>query len=97
MADQGGAGSLTDVRGVHVGHFTVDEGEIQTGLTVILPYPHPVRHRKLFLAGASSGGGGDWTGLEVAEDFGTFASPIVLCNATTVGIAYDALITRGHR
>jgi D-aminopeptidase len=35
--------------------------------------------------------------LHVAQDFGTISSPIVLCNATTVGIAYDALISFGHK
>jgi D-aminopeptidase len=86
--------SITDVPGVQVGHLTVAEGEVQTGVTVVLPQPPEVRHRKLFL-----GAFGDhaWTGLEVAEDFGTFASPIVLCNATAVGAAYDAMITRGYR
>lgn len=89
--------SITDVPGVRVRHLTIDGGEIQTGLTVILPHASSVRSRKLFLGSAEAGGGAAWTGLHVAEDFGTFASPIVLCNATTVGIAYDALITRGHR
>jgi len=96
-ADRALKRSLTDVPGVHVGHLTVAEGEVQTGVTAVLPYPPWVRHRKLFLGGAAAGGGNEWTGLHVAQDFGTFSSPIVLCNATTVGIAYDALITLGHR
>ena len=89
--------SITDVSGVHVGHVTLAEGEVQTGVTAVLPYPPSVRHRKLFLGGAADGGGNAWTGVHVAQDFGTFSSPIVLCNATAVGLAYDALITRGHR
>ncbi|EYF03870.1 P1 family peptidase [Chondromyces apiculatus] len=97
MAEPAGEGSITDVTGVLVGHLTVDDGEVQTGLTAILPYPSSVRHRKLFVGMASAGGGLGQTGVQVAEDFGTLSSPILLCNATTVGIAYDALITRGHR
>ncbi len=89
--------AITDVPGVQVAHLTVAEGEVQTGVTVVLPYPPAVRHRKLFLGASGGGEGQGWTGLEVAEDFGTFSSPIVLCNATTVGAAYDALITRGYR
>ncbi|HZF48476.1 MAG TPA: P1 family peptidase [Polyangiaceae bacterium] len=89
--------SITDVPGVHVGHVTLAEGEVQTGVTAVLPYPQSVRHRKLFLGGAADGGGSAFTGDHVAADFGTFSSPIVLCNATAVGIAYDALITLGHR
>ncbi len=88
--------SITDVPGVHAGHFTLADGEIQTGCSVVLPYPLSVRNRKLFVGSFASGNWNEWTGLHVAQDFGTFSSPIVLCNATTVGIAYDALISFGH-
>ncbi|MGH7601623.1 MAG: P1 family peptidase, partial [bacterium] len=88
--------SITDVPGVHAGHFTRDDGDIQTGVTAILPYPLSVRNRKLFIGSFASGNWNEWTGLHVAQDFGTFSSPIILCNATTVGIAYDALISFGH-
>jgi D-aminopeptidase len=88
--------SITAVPGVQVGHFTLADGEIQTGVTVILPYPLSIRNRKLFIGSFASGNWNEWTGLHVAQDFGTFSSPIVLCNATTIGIAYDALISFGH-
>lgn len=89
--------SITDVAGIHVGHFTLAEGEIQTGVTAILPYPLQVRNRKLFIGCHAGGSWQEWTGLHVAQDFGTFSSPVVLCNSTTVGIAYDALISFGHQ
>lgn len=89
--------AITDVPGVRVGQLTVADGEIQTGVTVVLPYGPSVRHRKLFLGAFGGGRGGSFSGIEVTEDFGTFSSPIVLCNATTVGAAYDALITLGFR
>lgn len=89
--------SITDVRGVHAGHFTLAKGELQTGLTVILPYPLTQRNRKLFIGSYARGNWNEWTGLHVAQDFGTFSSPMVLCNSTTVGLAYDALITFGHQ
>jgi len=88
--------SITDVPGIHAGHFTLSAGDIQTGVTAILPYPLAVRNRKLFIGSFASGNWNEWTGLHVAQDFGTFSSPIVLCNATTVGIAYDALISFGY-
>lgn len=88
--------SITDVPGVQAGHLTHADGDIQTGVTAILPYPLAVRNRKLFIGGFASGNWNEWTGLHVAQDFGTFSSPIVLCNATTVGVAYDALISFGH-
>ena len=89
--------SITDVSGVEVAHLTVAEGDVQTGVTVVMPCPPSVRHRKFSFGAYVAGGGLSWTGVEVAEDFGSFASPIVLCNATSVGAAYDALITRGHK
>jgi D-aminopeptidase len=88
--------SLVDVPGVRVGHLTVDDGDVQTGLTVVLPYPLSVRSRKLFIGSYFSGASGEWTGRQVAEDFGTFSSPILLCNTSTVGTAYDAAISFGH-
>lgn len=97
MASEHFKNSLTDIPGIHLGQLTLAEGEVQTGVTVILPYPLSVRNRKLFLGSFASGNWNEWTGLHVAQDFGTFSSPIVLCNATTVGIAYDALISFGHQ
>ncbi|MDZ7306090.1 MAG: P1 family peptidase, partial [candidate division KSB1 bacterium] len=83
--------------GVAVGHLTLAQDEVQTGVTVILPYPLAIRNRKLFLGSFAAKGWQEWTGRHVAQDFGTFSSPIVLCNATAVGTAYDALITFGHQ
>ncbi len=97
MLSTGSKNSITDVPGVHLGHFTLADGEIQTGVSALLPYPLSVRDRKLFIGGYASNGWNEWTGLHVAQDFGTFSSPILLCNATTVGIAYDALISFGHQ
>lgn len=96
-ADRTLRNSITDVSGVEVAHLTVAEGDVQTGVTVVLPCPPSVRHRKFSFGAYAAGGALAWTGVEVAEDFGTSASPIVLCNATSVGAAYDALITRGHK
>jgi len=89
--------SIADVPGVGIGHLTVDAGAVQTGATVIVPYPLSIRNRKLFIGSFASGGWQEWTSRQVSSDFGTFSSPIVLCNSTTIGIAYDALITLGHQ
>lgn len=88
--------SITGIPGVHVAHLTIAREELQTGLTILLPYPLSVRNRKLFIAAKSLGTAPDWTSRQVAEDFATFSSPMVLCNTTTLGIAYDAMITFGH-
>jgi D-aminopeptidase len=34
----GATGTIADVRGVRVGHCTLDAGEVQTGVTVVMPH-----------------------------------------------------------
>lgn len=34
----GNNNSITDVKGVKVGHFTLDKGNLKTGVTSILPH-----------------------------------------------------------
>lgn len=91
------SGALADVAGVEVTHLTLDEGEVQTGVTVIRPYPRSAGGRKLFLGARAGEDWNEWTGQHVARDFGTFSSPIVLCNVTSIGSSYDALISHGFQ
>ena len=64
--------------GVSVGHVDIRTSDLYTGLTAIVPYPASVDERKLFIGRFSIDGGDAMSGLGVAEDFGTFSSPIVL-------------------
>ena len=66
--------------------------DLHTGLTAIVPYPAAVAERKLFIGRFSIDGGDAMSGLGVAEDFGTFSSPIVLAPAPVVGRVYESLI-----
>ena len=70
--------AIVDVAGVSLGHVNIRTSDLHTGLTAIVPYPAAVAERKLFIGRFSIDGGDAMSGLGVAEDFGTFSSPIVL-------------------
>ena len=92
--------AIVDVAGVSVGHVDIRTPDLRlssgrslhTGLTAIVPYPASVEERKLFIGRFSIDGGDTMSGLGVAEDFGTFSSPIVLAPTPVVGRVYESLI-----
>lgn len=100
---KGKKNSLTDVKGIKVGHLTIskdihdDSGEIRfvrTGLTAILPYLMN-EERRLFAGGYFFRGNTEITGYEVIDDFCYLNSPIVLANSYNVGKVYNAILTYG--
>lgn len=84
--------AITDVPGVRVGHCTLDQGEIQTGVTVILPPPANPFLEKMTAAVHVVNGFGKSTGLMQLEELGTLETPIALTNTLSVGRVTDALI-----
>ncbi len=84
--------AIVDVAGVSVGHVDIRTPDLHTGLTAVVPYPAAVAERKLFIGRFSIDGGDGMSGLGVAEDFGTFSSPIVLAPTPGVGRVYESLI-----
>jgi D-aminopeptidase len=87
--------AISDVAGVSIGHADIRTMGLHTGITAIVPYPTEVAERKLFIGRFAVDGGDAMSGLGVAEDFGTFSSPIVLAPAPVVGRVYEALISYG--
>ena len=87
--------AIVDVAGVSVGHVDIRTPSLHTGLTAIVPYPAEVAERKLFIGRFSVDGGDAMSGLAIAEDFGTFSSPIVFAPAPVVGRVYESLIRYG--
>ncbi|MBS0342882.1 MAG: P1 family peptidase [Proteobacteria bacterium] len=84
--------AITDVEGVGVGHFTLDEGEVQTGVTVVRPHG-----RDLFLHRVPAGvsvinGFGKSTGLVQVEELGVLETPIALTNTFSVPAVAQAQI-----
>ena len=84
---------ITDVPGVKVGHVTVDEGDMHTGVTVILPSSENLFTHKMTAASAVLNGYGKTLGLVQVNELGTIETPIALTNTLNVGKVHDALVS----
>ena len=84
---------ISDVPGVTVGHCTLSDGEVQTGVTALLPHPGDIFHDKVMAASHVINGFGKTTGLVQIEELGTLESPIALTNTLNVGKVADAMIS----
>ncbi len=91
--------AITDVAGVLVGQQTVWNGEpgghepvSRTGVTAIWPHGgNPFRER-VYAATSTFNGYGILTADLVLHEWGLLGSPIVLCDTTHVGTAYEATV-----
>lgn len=89
---QGAHNAITDVPGVRVGHCTIREGDINTGVTAILPHADNLFRRKVVAASHVINGFGKSTGLVQIDELGTIETPITLTNTLSVGVCATALI-----
>lgn len=89
---QGARNAITDVPGVRVGHCTLRDGDINTGVTAILPHSGNLFRRKVVAASHVINGFGKSTGLVQIDELGTIETPIILTNTLSVGICATALI-----
>lgn len=88
----GALDAITDVPGVTVGHATLDEGPVQTGVTVIHPHAlDPYRH-KVPAGAAVINGFGKSVGLVQLAELGQIETPIALTNTFSVGAVAQAQI-----
>ncbi len=94
MIRKGSRNLISDVAGVTVGHYTVDEPRHHTGVTVILPAPQEpfLFTNKLIAAGAVLNGYGKTQGLIQIDELGTLETPIALTNTLNIGKVHDALV-----
>lgn len=76
---------ISDVAGVRVGHATLDQGPIQTGVTVLVPQPGDLFRQRVPAAVAVINGFGKSTGLVQVRELGAIESPIALTNTFSVG------------
>lgn len=83
---------ITDVKGVLVGHSTIDKENSKTGVTVIMPSDKNIFAHKLTAAVHVINGYGKTSGLMQIEELGILESPIALTNTLNVGLVQDALI-----
>ena len=83
---------ISDVPGVTVGHCTLADGAVQTGVTALLPHPGDIYHEKVVAASHVINGYGKTTGLVQIEELGTLETPILFTNTLSVGTAQTALV-----
>jgi D-aminopeptidase len=81
----GTLGTIADVAGVTVGHCTLAEGALQTGVTVIRPHQGDPFIDKVPAAASVINGFGKSIGLVQVEELGTLETPVALTN--TFGVA----------
>lgn len=83
---------ISDVQGVTVGHCTIDEGEIKTGVTALMPCADNPFYRKLTASAHVLNGFGKTLGLMQIAELGVIETPIALTNTLSVGPVHDGMV-----
>lgn len=83
---------ITDVEGVKVGHVTLDNKDIKTGVTAILPHEGNMFKEKVMASSHVINGFGKSAGLVQVEELGSIETPIIMTNTLSVGTASECLI-----
>ena len=84
--------AITDVAGVTVGHHTLDENEVQTGVTVVRPHGGNLFRDRVPAAAVVINGFGKSIGLVQVEELGVLETPIALTNTFSVAAVATAQI-----
>lgn len=84
--------SIADVAGVTVGHCTLADGAVQTGVTVIRPHHGDPYRDKVPAAATVLNGFGKSIGLVQVDELGVLETPVALTNTFSVGAAAQAQI-----
>lgn len=84
--------SIADVAGVTVGHRTLADGPVQTGVTVIRPHGGDAFRDKVPAAAVVINGFGKSVGLVQLAELGVLETPIALTNTFAVGTVTTAQI-----
>ena len=89
---KGKLNKITDVKGLKVGHCTIDNDENKTCVTVILPIEENIYLNKLVAATYVLNGYGKTIGLVQIDELGSLESIIALTNTLNVGLVHDAVV-----
>jgi D-aminopeptidase len=84
--------SMGDVAGVSVGHATLADGPVQTGVTIVRPHAGDCFMQKVPAGVAVINGFGKSVGLVQVQELGVLESPIALTNTFAVGTVATGLI-----
>ena len=90
--EKGSLNLITDVPGVKVGHVTLEDTDVKTGVTAILPHQGNLFKQKVTAASYVMNGFGKSIGLVQIDELGTLETPIILTNTLSVGDASRGLI-----
>jgi D-aminopeptidase len=91
--------SITDVKGVEVGHSTIISGEgeniagqgpVRTGVTAI--FPRGKKFSPVYANWYSLNGNGEMTGTTWVTESGFLETPIMITNTNSVGVVRDAVL-----
>lgn len=89
---QGPRNTIADVPGVQVGHVTLAEGAVQTGVTAVTIGEENPFHERIRAAAHVLNGFGKSTGLVQVEELGQLETPLVLTNTLSVGAAHEGVV-----
>lgn len=84
---------ITDVPGVKVGHVTLSNGPVQTGVTAVIPGEGSAFRSKFPAAVHVINGFGKSAGLMQVEELGTLETPVLMTNTLSVAACLDGLLT----
>ncbi|MGZ5178931.1 MAG: DmpA family aminopeptidase [Ramlibacter sp.] len=84
--------AITDVAGVTVGHHTLADGDVQTGVTVVRPHAGDAYRDKVPAAAVVLNGFGKSVGLVQVAELGVLETPIALTNTFSVPAVAQAQI-----
>ncbi|WP_432455855.1 DmpA family aminopeptidase [Agarivorans sp. QJM3NY_29] len=88
---------ISDVPGVSVGHQTLAQAELQTGVTAIVPSSDNLFTHPLPCGAAVLNGFAKPAGLTQIEELGQLQTPILLGNTLAVGRMFSALVAHCKR
>lgn len=88
--------SITDVEGVVVGHKTIIDEDVVSGVTIIMPNEGKLEGCHFPAGIFRFNGTGEFTGYHWIKETGTLVSPIIFTGSHLLGMAhrYLALVTR---
>ena len=99
VGNTGQYNSITDVKGVEVGHSTiisgkgeniVGKGPVRTGVTAI--FPRGKKFSPVYANWYSLNGNGEMTGTTWVTESGFLETPIMITNTNSVGVVRDAVL-----
>lgn len=84
--------SITDIEGIKVGNVTLNNDEVKTGVTAIIPHGGNLFREKLMASSYVINGFGKSIGFIQIDEMGTLETPIVLTNTLSIGTAFNGVI-----